>query len=181
MLDRIVAVAATVVALLSLIAQFYIKWVPDVKDQRRHLKRAGIWLWNVTVFALQGFDFYLFSRDKGPITAGFVLTVALFTVLTVLYATVLAFNYLVLNLIVGGERGLGILGVIEGMLRALETLSSDPNLSDETVQNLRGILYGGDRPHHLSKRLSDPIPAEPGAPSPDFRTKKSTNPAAKSG
>ena len=179
MFDSIIAVAAAVLALLSLIAQFYMKWVPDAKDQKRHLKRVGFWLWNVSVFAILGFDFYLFSREKGPINAGFVLNVAAVTGLTALYATLLVIKYLVLSLMLGREDGLvprGLLSVIDGMVRAFETLSSDPNLSDETVQKLRRIIYGADGPHPRSKQQSDPNPVKPGAPRPDFGTYESKNP-----
>jgi hypothetical protein len=144
------------IAIASLFAQFYFKWVPDAKDQRRQLKRAGIWLWNALFVGISVFNLILYSRDIAPFTAGFVMRAALAACLPLFYVTLVLLRYGINGLyrVLGGlpptAEAVVAIGraaensayILRGMIEALDALSNDPNLSAETVGVLRQILRG---------------------------------------
>jgi hypothetical protein len=47
-------VVAVVALVVSVTLQFYFKWVPDAKDQKRQLKQAGWWSLDVLTLVAQG-------------------------------------------------------------------------------------------------------------------------------
>ncbi len=149
-----ISVLMTILALAANVGmQFYFKWVPDTKDQKRHVKSALTWLLNITFFALFGVDLYLLSRHKGPVDAGFVLRAVMLASLAVFYLIALIalrFTNLLFPLhrlsgdlyhdLVGLDKSL--IGMIKDLVMAMELLARDPNLSKETTRALHVLLYG---------------------------------------
>ncbi len=155
-----------VIALANIATLFFFKWVPEVENQKRYLKRAGFWVMGILTVGAQGTVLYFLSQPKGGVvTPRFVVSVALAASGAVFCAILIVYR----RWILGGlmESSLDVFGrLIDNTSRqsdnfgwllkftdrhvaeterheeALRLLSCDPNLSAETVQALRALLNG---------------------------------------
>jgi hypothetical protein len=145
-MGTLLTIISILIALAALVAQFYFKWVPNPEDQRRHFKRAGVWLWHIFTLGSPVACLITMSRYKAPVTPGFVVGVALvasglsLTVALVIFRAFFAFLSGA-----GSNSGDGIMGlasITRGIIDALCLLANEPNLSTETTHALRKLLYG---------------------------------------
>ncbi len=124
------------IGVATLVAQFYFKWGPDVKEQKRQLRRGTWWLYNILFAGSQLFALCVIATKKGPVT-GLELVWGLSTVgISVLYMTLLMLRHFVIDLF---ARYTAITCVVVDALGAVAT-GSRP--SAETMERLRRMLYG---------------------------------------
>jgi hypothetical protein len=93
---------------------------------------------------LLGIGLTVDSVIKVPVTSGYVVLIAVSVGTTVLQLVIVAFKRLVLGSYRETGSGLigGYLGLTKEIVRALEIIAADSNLSDDTVHTLRHLLYG---------------------------------------
>jgi hypothetical protein len=145
------------IALAALVAQFFFKWVPNPEDQKRHLKRAGIRVGYFLLVCGSVASLILLSKDKAPVTAGFVVQVALASCSVSLVVTLVLMQAL-LRLFGSYSDTLGMdgfLGLTKEIVNCLGLIADDPNLSAETARTLRAVLYGASATQKI-KGQQDP-------------------------
>jgi hypothetical protein len=158
-------------------AQIYFKWVPDIEEQKRQLKRFASWVFDIVTLAAQVYCFYFLARVKGPITGAFVVGVSLFAGLAVASFILALFRRIfrgehikdffdILRLIAEvsdrhTESFRGLLSVIRRHAQetdrhgeAFAQLLKAPNLPAEIVESVQRIL---NRPY-------EPMEASPASP-----------------
>ena len=156
----------TLIALAALITQFYFKWVPNVEDQKRHVKLTAMWVMDILTVGVQVVAIYLLAQFKGPVTPDLVVRVSIGACCLVLCGALITIRRLVLGYMreslhdlgrLSGTNGHGAIdfgwmqqhvAVTQKIIDALDFLAKDPNLSAETVQAIRTILNG--RPDKLT-------------------------------
>lgn len=140
----------------TLTANFYFKWVPDVEEQKRHLRAMGGWLIDILALVSSCFWLYGFTQRKAAVTPGFVVEVSLAAVclcsvvLLVLAERILSsktcrkiFEVLTGHLSVTTQSvdALGTLAMIaERHTQALARIAEDSRLSRATQDALQEIL-----------------------------------------
>jgi hypothetical protein len=120
---------------VTLVAQIYFKWVPQVEDQKRHLRRAGLSLWHVIFGASQIFAFSALALSKRPVQGVEVVCAALIAGLGATYISLLVLKRLVLPVI--GRH----LDTASAVIRALEMLADEAELSEETREGLKKLGF----------------------------------------
>ena len=160
-----------VIAFTSLAAQFYFKWVPDVEEQKRHLRQARTWAADILGLALQAASLYALLQGKGPVTRGFVVGAALTVSCSFVCVLLIVFRRWFLEgfmerflhnferLMDQTGQHISVTGrhieVTEQHKRALQLIATDPNLSRETVRELRAILLPPGDPASPLALVSD--------------------------
>ncbi len=137
MLTWLLSFLGIIVALISLAAQFYFRWVPDVEEQKRHVKRAFGWCLDFSVFSLLVLNFVLEASRKGPVTPFFVVEVAVNVGIATLYLVLFFYRRWSLE-----KVDTPLLDITGEILNCLEIIAKDQNLSEQTVGKLRRKLYG---------------------------------------
>ena len=116
----------------NLAAQFYFKWVPDINDQKRHLRTGGWWALDiVSVGSLFGI-LYNLAGTEGPVTHGFVVAVAVTASLCVLSIVVIGIRRSASRLLRISESSARHLGLTMGLCDALIILTDAVDLPIET-------------------------------------------------
>ena len=62
------AICSFAIFAASVAVQFYRGFVPDIEEQKRHLKSAGMWALDVFALALQGICICILVGRDGPVT-----------------------------------------------------------------------------------------------------------------
>lgn len=145
----------------SLMAQFYLRWVPNVEDQKRHVKNALSWLVDIASVGICVYWLYGIAQEKGPITPVFVVTASLAAANTFLVVVLIGAKRVfrrqterILNLF---DRQLGVtegnldhmdtlIGVAEMHNAALLHIANDACLSTDTRNALSHILPQDPKP-----------------------------------
>jgi len=158
-------VTPCVLALVNLVALFYFKWVPNVEDQKRHVKHVGAWVLDGLNLSSGAGALYFLMKSKHPVTPVFVVGVALVAGLEVLSLVLFAFRRWILGgLFRAYLDGLGLvaemtdrhtdafdrlqrsadrhIAITERLFEAFCVLADDPNLSPETTKALRTLMDG---------------------------------------
>jgi hypothetical protein len=145
-----------VIALANLFALFYFKWVPNVDEQKRHIKRAAWLALDVLTLAIQVASlWFLATHVHGPVTPMTTVAIALSAgcfffcvIVTIIRRWLLR---LIERLIDGNENLLDNsdrilnnadrhLTITERQGDALRTIADDPVLSIETARAVRALL-----------------------------------------
>lgn len=66
-----------IIASVTIAAQFYFKWVPNVEEQKRHVRMATSWLADILLVLASIWWLWRFTKHQGPVTPGFVVEVSL--------------------------------------------------------------------------------------------------------
>jgi uncharacterized membrane protein HdeD (DUF308 family) len=149
--------------LASIFTMFYFKWVPDIEDQKRHMKGVGWWLFDLMTLGGQIVSIYMLAQRKGPVTPVFVVGAALIVGGLVLCIILFGFRRWVLfgffrkllddvRKLIEIEkqqqeqigRFLGLVERIEGSVwehgKVLAILANEPNLSPEILRAIGTAL-----------------------------------------
>jgi hypothetical protein len=129
--------------------QFYFKFVPNVEDQRRHLKTTFFVLVDVIVLSVQGYMLYGMAQLKGPVDHRSIVDVSLATgalfmnFALVLFRRWVPWQYRVFQkyMELHGEH----VHITREIVDVLKILAKDSNLSDDTMQAIRPLVYGPER------------------------------------
>lgn len=158
------AVVVPFVAILTnLAAQFYFKLVPDIKDQKRHLKQTSFWAMDILGICVQVGCVAFFFRSNSPVTPQFVVLAAwsmsclFFYVAQVGYRRQLLDGILKRNLERIGKLtdiDMAQIGLLTQHRRALEMLANDTGVSSETAEAVRDALSGGPSMADAGRTLS---------------------------
>jgi hypothetical protein len=157
-----ITAAALLIAAIGVVAQIYFNFVPDLNAQKRQLKKAAWWAWDILGVGAQGYCIYFLAHYKGPVTVGFVVEVALVFSGLALNAVLVLLRRLLAGLLEKHldnfehlldvtDKHVGSFGQlvhqagrhieITGQLQqALLVIRDDSNLSADTTQALRMIL-----------------------------------------
>jgi hypothetical protein len=137
-------------AILAIAERFYARFVPDVSDQKRHIRRAAWVAFHVLSLSSAGLGFWTAAHERGPVTSGFVLFVSmLFFILTLVIINWLAnlaqrtsqdfSRFLVIY-----EQHLKIydqsLNLTREEAEILDVLASKVKVPDEVKKKLQGIF-----------------------------------------
>ena len=158
----------------NLFVQFYSRFVPDIEDQKRHLK--WLWWWTVDILAIAGqiYAVCTLAQSKGPVTRLFVTGVAFSMSCLTFSFVLLGFRRFILagimqkaldnfgSLVEHSAHHLDQTGVLvratEKLIEtsdlhsdALRAIAADHNLSPETVQTLQGLLSNKKPPAMASQ------------------------------
>jgi hypothetical protein len=126
-----------VILFVNIAAQFYFRWVPNIEDQKRHLKTIGSRFMDVISFVAVAYWLYGLTRRGEPVTPWFVVEVSL-------AATCLCF-VVVMNVVLRlvdltSDHVRRLISLAWMYREALVRIGKDPALSAETVRELEVIL-----------------------------------------
>ena len=138
-----------VFATLSIAERFYARFVPDVSDQKRHLRMAAWGALNLLSFSSVGWTLWLVAHDTKPVTPQLVISVgAAFFTLTLLIVSVILY------------KGFGLTGnaLREFLMlskehidltceeaKVLDMFTSEINSSEDVKKKIRGLFEQIDR------------------------------------
>jgi hypothetical protein len=119
-------------------------------------------------------DLYLESMHKGPVTVSFVIEVALVSCALVLNAILIGFRRIFIDGLPGRKGTFRLQSdVMLGVLRALEIIAKDPNLSEETGWNIRHLLHGRQAKPQPGELPTEAAQVDPGYLGPRHESKGS--------
>ena len=156
-------VAATVgVALVNAFRLFYFKFVPEVNDQKRHLKQAGWWAFDIATIIFPCWSLYAATQAKGPITPTLVTGTAISAVSLAFCLSMVSTRRTVGYVQNKSLDTLGQIINVQGRLvdmslvhkEALRLLANDANLSLEYSAKLKALL-GMEDPKTDTKQLGE--------------------------
>jgi hypothetical protein len=154
--------------ILTIAERFYARFVPDISDQKRHLRIAAWGAFHLLSLACVGWGFWIAAHESGPITVRFVLFVgALFFMLTLVIS-----NWLAQIMLMGVHIQIRFLSVYEQHLNlhekhldltreeaeVLDVLASKIEVSDEVKKKISGIFEQIDGRSGLSSGSHLTIP-----------------------
>ncbi len=175
--------AALLICLVGVALQFYFKWVPEVSDQKRHVKRFLLAAYWALIVAVQAFSLYIDSKSKAPVTPSFVVWVAI-SAAGLAFAVVLIVIQLLLGMYAGSKDPFSALaGLLQGMLdesflqmeidrsqskimyslfNAVTAIIKDKHLSPETVSAVeKALTLDREEPPTETKNNGKPPKAIP--------------------
>jgi len=130
-------------------AQFYFKWVPDVEEQKRHL-RSGFW-WTVDVIGIGGRLGSLIALDLLPGSASRVdaAVAGLAGGFFALMAILVLLRRVIFAQMAGSARAASevrgdLIPFFMDFTEALAVIAEDPNLSTGTKEALSAVLFGAE-------------------------------------
>jgi TRAP-type uncharacterized transport system fused permease subunit len=147
-------VAATVVAVsVTAFLQFYFRFVPEVTDEQRHLRKVGWWLWDILTVVGPCWSLYELTQINGPITPTRVVTAALCAA-SLAFCMALTLTRRTVGRLL--ERHIEIFGLSINIQKrmidasqvhrdALWLLANDANLSPELAAKLKTLLRIDDQ------------------------------------
>jgi len=136
-------VCGSVLAILGIAERFYARFVPNVSDQKRHLRIAAWVAFYVWVIIVVGVGFWQAEQVSGPITSQFVFFVAgLFFLLS------LAIIH-VLTLLLFPTR------FYDSFSRFLELFGRHVNLTREEAEILAALAEKTKVPDYIKKKAQN--------------------------
>jgi hypothetical protein len=158
---------STMVAICAIAVQFYVRWVPDIEIQKRQIKGAALWAWDILGLAAQAAAlFYTVAHIHGPVTPAIVTGISLLTSAIVFCAVLIFIRRWILPLVKEHlelfgqhlhnfshvtDRGLNNtdqlikiaeqhLAIVKRYRDAFILIAKDPKLSVETARALNSLL-----------------------------------------
>ena len=121
--------------------QFYFKWVPDIAEQKRHVNRAGDYLFKGLMLGIQVWGVYFFVVSSTAVTKTFVVIIAAFIGGIVFSIGSLIFTFFINRMFASfvqlAAQQMTLLQIHGEVFRML---AADKGLPDETVRNVEAIL-----------------------------------------
>jgi hypothetical protein len=136
-------VSAAVFAVLAIAERFYSRFVPDVNDQKRQLKRAGMIIYYSLALLSVVVGLWRAMQEKGPVTQEFVLIVgALYLILALLMSLTLL--QLAARLMGGVKEFMGVyrshLEITREMVGMIRVIAAKVKDTAEVEDSMRRIL-----------------------------------------
>jgi hypothetical protein len=120
------AVVVPLVAVsVSLAAQLFFKWVPETKDQKRHLKRVGWWALDIFALSVTAASILSLAHYGGPVTPLFVIGVAS------------SIGALVFNVILCGFRRFVLDGLLKKHIELFQLLVEETGQHSKAIKRHR--------------------------------------------
>ena len=158
------------ILVLTLAAQFYFKWVPNIEDQKRHARAAAGLAADFLCVGGSATWLYALAQRNGPVTPAFVVEVSLSTACVCFVIVIIvidkflsgkhvksiieAFNQQLSVLKVNADHTGRIIGIAEKHDAALRCIAEDTQLSAETNKKLERIMNQKPAAMETTKLLS---------------------------
>lgn len=158
-------IAGGIIAAAQMALQFYFKFVPDVRIQKKHLITLGWWVLEAAAAISIGLGLYQILTIKGEVSRGFVIGLALLSGLFSLFVALALLRKLTADVLRPLVEQIGSIinwqsNTVNGqisVLRALAALAEDHSLSKRTrdeierqILGVTGPVSGGDDRNHIA-------------------------------